>query len=74
MSEAADGPRKARKPADRGTKPKGEKPGAEKPEAEKPAPVKIRSVPKKIGEADDNLKRRSEWFRRRTATPERDQD
>jgi hypothetical protein len=28
-------------------------------------PIAIRPVPKKIGEDDDNLKRRGEWFRRR---------
>ena len=34
-------------------------------------PVAIRRVPKKIGEGDDNLKRRGEWFRKRT-TPDTD--
>jgi hypothetical protein len=47
----------------------------EKPDnepADRQAPPAIRPVAKKIGEGDDNLKRRSEWFRRRTS--DRNQD
>jgi len=29
-------------------------------------PVTIRPAAKRVGEGDDNLKRREEWFRRRT--------
>jgi len=46
------------------------KPGAKK-RASKSAskarePVSIRPTARKIGESDDNLSRRAEWFRRRT--------
>ena len=33
-------------------------------------PVDIRPVQKKVGEDDDNLKRREKWFRRRTGSPD----
>lgn len=51
-------------------KSQGEKPRSKK-RASKSAtkahqPVGIRPAAKKIGESDDNLKKRGEWFRRRT--------
>ena len=46
-------------------RPKPSKQPADK-KTEEPPPVSIRSVAKKIGESDDNLKSREEWFRRRT--------
>ncbi len=46
-------------------------PGAAAPSAERPAPSSPRITPlaTKIGEGPGNLRRREEWFRRRTGNP-----
>ena len=58
MADADDEARgRRRKPADA---------SCDKPEEEaRPAPA-IKPVKKKVGEDKDNLRRRGEWFRRRT--------
>ena len=52
----------------KGDKPQDGRDGRADNETRDRQPVPIKPVSKRIGESDDNLDRRAEWFRRRSGT------